>query len=141
MSKTIINIFTGEQGRKKHRPVALFLLFPEIKIGANKSMVTLAEGQKVKFTLVALDSKGRPAQIDGVPVWTNSNENAVTLTLNEDQISGEIVFVDGGVAQIKAEVDVRLGPDVKLLTALADVTCLPLEASVVELQLGVPEAA
>lgn len=104
-------------------------------------MVTLKEGQKVSFKLVALDSKGRTAVVDGVPVWTNSNTGAADLILNADEMSGEIRWLDGGNAQIKAEVDVRIGPETRILTAIADVSCLAPEASVVELQLGVPEIA
>jgi hypothetical protein len=119
------------------RPVRLRLTINTVK--GEYLMVTLVEGQKVEFQLVALDSKGRPAPVDGVPVWSNSNPGACDLVLNADELSGEIHYLDGGVAQIRATVDVRIGPEVKELIAIADITCLPPEATVVQLNLGVPE--
>jgi hypothetical protein len=130
---TIYWIFYG-----KSRPV--LLVFKILKNSGVKIMVTLSENQKVKFTLVSLDSKGRPAPIDGVPVWTNSNPGVVDLALNTDQMSGEFYYLDGGSANIKATVDVRIGPEVKELTASVDISCLPPEAEIVNLVFDTPES-
>ena len=101
-------------------------------------MVTLKEGQAVDFTLTALDSKGRPAKVDGVPVYENSNPAAADLFVNPDGMGGKITWLDAGTAQIKATVDADLGDGVRELIGLGDVECLAPEAVTVGLEFGAP---
>lgn len=102
-------------------------------------MVTLREGQSVDFHLTPLDSKGRPAKVDGVPVYENSNPAAADLFVAEDGLSGKITWLDGGTVQIKATVDADMDEgEVRELIALGDVECLAPEAVTVGFEFAAP---
>lgn len=107
-------------------------------------MLTLAENKRAFITLVAKDRKGRVVpntQLDGVPAWNNSNPGVADLVIDAaDPFKAELRFLDGpGTGQIRADVDVLPGADVKIITGLLDFETLALTASVVELQSTAPE--
>jgi hypothetical protein len=110
----------------------------KIFLKGEEVMVTLKPGEAVDFLLEILDVKGRPAKIDGVPAYTNSNAAAADLQVNPDGLGGKVVHLDGGTAQIKVEVDADLGPGIRAIIGLGDVECLPLEAQTVGLAFGTP---
>lgn len=101
-------------------------------------MITLKEGQSVDFTIVALDTKGRPAPVDGTPTIVNSNSGAADLFINPDGFSGKITHLDGGAVQITATLDADLGEGFKPITAIGDINCLPLEAVTAAITFGTP---
>ena len=98
----------------------------------------LKQGQSVDFALVALDFKGRPVVVDGVPVIAVSDAAVLDLFVNADGFSGKVTYLDGGSSQISAKVDADLGEGVRELVALADIECLAPEAVTVALNLGTP---
>lgn len=97
-------------------------------------MLTLKEGDVYTFQLVLKDSKGRVVQPDGEPDFSQTALNGVVdLFLDPGNQSGRISFLDGpGTAQLVAVVDADPSSDIKQMTALADLTCLPMTATTAE---------
>lgn len=117
-----------------------FIIFKENKIfirGQN-IMINLKEGQSVTFTIEALDSKGRPTPVDGVPAIANSNPSAVDVFIDPDGFSGIISWLDGGDAVISATVDADRSAGVREITATADLRTDPAEARTLTIKFGVP---
>lgn len=101
------------------------------------AMVTISADKKRIFSVQPIDSKGRPAAIDGVPVWTVSPEGGVTLFPSSDGLSCEVVWLapkQGQVLTVKADAD--LGTGVKEITGTADIETLTAEAVAFNLSVG-----
>jgi hypothetical protein len=99
-------------------------------------MTTFPEGKKATISLKVQTSKGKPAKLDGVPVWENSNPLAADLSVAADGLSGALSYLDEGTGQVKVTGDADLGEGVKHLIGLLDYTCLPGEATVILLEAG-----
>lgn len=108
-------------------------------------MATISTDQNypnVKLTI--LDSKGRPAKVDGVPVWASSDETQVTVTPAADGMSAVVDTVapssSGQTARITVSADADLGAGVTPLVGVSEditVTQGPSSvASVMTLDLG-----
>ncbi len=70
------------------------------------------------YTLEAtfLDSKDKPAKVDGTPTWSTDNSDVVTLEPSADGTSCKVSSGDmPGTANIQVSADSDLGPDVKLI--------------------------
>jgi hypothetical protein len=61
-----------------------------------------------------VDAKGKPAKVDGVPVWVASDPTIVdTLTVAADGMSATIHITDTvGASQLTVTADVDLGPGI-----------------------------
>jgi hypothetical protein len=129
MKKVIIVVKCGK--KKKRIPHYVLFLFPNSKKGGTQIMETLKVGETRSFTLSVLDVKGRPAPIDGTPIYENSNPGVVDLFVAEGGLSGTVTHLDGGDARITATIDADLGEGVRNIVAIADIHCLPLEAQTV----------
>lgn len=99
-------------------------------------MTTFPENTFAALALKPVTSKGKPAKLDGVPVWSNSNPGAGDLFVDTDGLSGRLTYLDEGSGQIRVDADADLGAGVRTLTALLDFTCLPAEAVVITLEAG-----
>ena len=92
--------------------------------------------------LTITDSKGRPAKVDGVPVWASSDETVLTVAAAADGMSADIETVAPGVARITVTADADLGPGVSTITGVSEdvnVTQGPsFTASSMVLNLGAP---
>jgi hypothetical protein len=88
---------------------------------------------------LALDGKGRPAAVDGAYL-ISSTDPAV---LSVEQAGPDLATVKAlapGVAQVVVAADVRLGPDVKIVTQpIANVTVGPAEAKTFMVEIGAVE--
>jgi hypothetical protein len=94
--------------------------------------------------LVITDSKGRPAAVDGVPVWASSDETVLRATPAADGMSAAVETVGpGGPARISVTADADLGSGVQTITGVSEdvtVTQNPNSmASVMTLNLGAPQ--
>jgi hypothetical protein len=138
----VYNIYIGPGNFKKKnrvRTLALSIYKDDVLLVRGQYiMVTLAQGQAVSFTVETLDSKGRPAPIDGVPVYTNSDPVVADLFVAGDGTSGTITWADAGTATISVAVDADLGEGVRTLTASVDVVCGAAEAVSVAFVVGTP---
>jgi len=84
-------------------------------------MFTLPSDKTASATVAYVDSKGKPAKVDGAPVWSSSDPAVLDVVAASDGMSATVTPVDVGSAQIKIEADVDLGAGVESLITLADV--------------------
>lgn len=90
------------------------------------------------------DSTGRPAKVDGVPVWASSDETVVSVAAAADGMSAVVDTVAVGVARITVSADADLGAGTTSITGVSeDITVTPgpsSAASTMVLNLGTPVA-
>lgn len=93
-------------------------------------------------TLSIVDSQGRPAIVDGVPVWASSDETVLAVSANPDGMGASIDTVAPGTARITVTADADIGAGVQPLVGVSEeinVTLGPSHvASVMTLVLGTP---
>lgn len=133
--------------RDPRGPLAVTLTFgPAVPRGTPAEQVhtmatfNLPPTHQVKATLTIKDDAGQPARIDGLPVWSVSAPEVVTLDVATDAMSA-VVKATGttGVSNVSVEVDADLGEGVRNITAIGDIAVLAPEATVVELTFGTSE--
>lgn len=92
--------------------------------------------------LTITDSKGRPAKVDGVPVWASSDETVLTVAAAADGMSAVVDTVAAGMARITVSADADLGAGVTEIIGVSEdvnVTIGPSSvATTVALNLGAP---
>lgn len=96
--------------------------------------------QSIPASLTITDSQGRPAEVDGIPVWASSDETVLTVQAEADGMDATIVTVAPGTARVTVHADADLGDGVVDLVGVSEdvtVTVNPNSmASVVTLELG-----
>lgn len=98
---------------------------------------TLAAGRAKPISLVINDKRGNPARVDGVPVWSSSDEAVVTVTPGEDGMSATILSLGTtGTAQVSVSADADLGEGVRTMTGSALIDVIAGEAFAFALMLG-----
>jgi hypothetical protein len=103
-------------------------------------MVTLTDLQKVPLTISPVDAVGNPALVEGIPVWTSSNEAVLTVIPAEDGLSAVATTVGPlGVAQVTVTADADLGEGVTMIAGTEDFTVLASQAVSMGITTGVPE--
>jgi hypothetical protein len=124
-------VVIGFRRRRKAKTITFLLEGKEI------TMLTLTETQKATLTLAIKDAKGRPAKVDGVPVWNSSDVNVAIVTdISTDGLSAVVKAAGPGICQVTATVDADLGTGVKEITGFLDVNVSGGEAVTVELTAG-----
>lgn len=95
-----------------------------------------------KVTLNITTKSGKPAKVDGVPVWASSDETVLAPAPNADGMTGAVSTVAPGVARITFSADADLGPGVTSITLVTeDITVTQGtggQASVIAVDLGTP---
>lgn len=72
-------------------------------------------------TLEITDSKGRPAAVEGAPVWASSDETVLTVTASADGMSADINTVaPGGPARVSVTADADLGAGVTQIVGFSE---------------------
>lgn len=85
-------------------------------------MFTLPDDKTAAAAVAYVDAKGNPAVVDGVPVWSSSDESIVTVAAAADGLSAVVTPVGPlGAAQVKVEADADLGAGITPIITLADV--------------------
>jgi uncharacterized protein YjdB len=96
-----------------------------------------------QFSVIAIaiiTALGRPAPIDGAPVWASSDETvAAVIPDPADPTKATVTAVGPGVAQISVSVDADLGEGVRTITATGAIEVVLAEAQTLELQFGPPQ--
>ena len=102
--------------------------------------MTMKDNEKVKASVVFLDAKKNPAQVDGVPVWAGSNDAAFTVTAAADGLSADVVAVNIGSGQVTVTADADLGAGVTTITGTLDVSIIAGNAVTVQINTDPPMA-
>lgn len=90
--------------------------------------LTIAADKKRTLSIAPVDAKGRPAKIDGVPVWDVTPTGGVSLFPSTDGLSCDIVWLDARQQVVSVQADADLGAGVKTITGSLDVETLSAEA-------------
>jgi len=104
-------------------------------------MLTMTATQKCDLTLEITDSKGNPASVDGVPVWSSADETRLSIEAGADGLTATIVAEGPATTQpvqVSVTADADLGSGVKPLVGLLDVTIVGAEATVIAITPGTP---
>jgi hypothetical protein len=92
--------------------------------------------------LAITDARGRPAKVEGVPVWASSDETVLSVTAAADGMSAVVDTVAAGTARITVSADADLGAGVVEITGVSEdvnVTIGPgSTATTIALNLGTP---
>lgn len=89
----------------------------------------LTATQQIELAIKPLDRKGNPAQVDGIPQWSSSNTEAITLQPHEDGLSCIAIANKLGDAQVSVKADADLGEGVEFITGALDITVVAGKAS------------
>lgn len=66
------------------------------------------------------DSRGRPAAVDGVPVWASSDDTVLSVVPAADGLSAVVASVAPGVARVTVQADADLGAGVVTITGVSE---------------------
>ncbi len=99
----------------------------------------LRDDQKVSLTIQPIDKKGKPALIDGVPVWASSDETVVTVAASPDGLSAVASGVAPGTGRVVVTADGDLGTGVTDITGTLDFNVTGGGAVSVTITAGTPE--
>lgn len=97
--------------------------------------------QKVKVSLAIKSADGKPAKVDGLPVWTVSNPDAVEMTVADDGLSADFKSkeVEDLLNSISVEADADRGEGVRKIVGVAALPVVGPDAEVLELSVGEAE--
>lgn len=104
-------------------------------------MFSLRKGFEVDVTVTFVDDTGEPASVDGVPVWSLSDETVFTLVSAADGMSavlqgtGEVI---GATSVLTVEADADLGAGIVPVTASEDLQLISGQATVASFGFGEP---
>ena len=114
-------------------------LFSDIRIrGFSPMALTLTTTQFFIVALNPVDANGNHAPLDGIPKWESNGP--VDLAIADDGLSARVTPTGPvGHAQISVTADVRLGPDLRLLTGVLEIDVIPAEAVSLGLSAGEPQ--
>lgn len=94
---------------------------------------------QVKASVVFETEAGKPAKVDGVPVWKSSHPEIVSVVASADGMSAVIAAVAEGEATVSMLADAKVGPDIVELPATVDIVVADEQATVARISLGEPE--
>lgn len=104
-------------------------------------MLILTDVQKVALSVNPKSAAGNPAPVDGVPSWTSSNPEVLTVTPSADGLSAEAVTTGKlGTAQVQCVADADIGEGVTELTAVLEVEVKASAAVQLAIEAGEPTA-
>lgn len=102
-------------------------MFDEMKKEITMGL-TIAADKKRTLSISPVDAKGRPAKVDGIPVWEVNPTGGVTLFPTTDGMSCDIVWIDARQQVVTVKADADMGAGVKTITGSLDVETLAAEA-------------
>jgi len=129
-----------------HRPEIRFrLVVGSLSVTFNGDWIMLLPDDKtVSATVAFKDTKGKPAKVDGVPVWASDNEDAATVVAADDGMSavvspGALTSPEPWTANITVTADADLGEGVVPIIGTGSVTVTGGAASIIEVKFGTPQ--
>lgn len=104
-------------------------------------MVRLTVTEKVPVQIIPRDAKGNVASVDGVPQWSSSDPNVITVVPAADGMSCDVVATGAtGTALVTVTGDADLGAGVIPIVGTLDVVVAGGQAVVIEIVAGTPVA-
>ncbi len=95
--------------------------------------------QQVDLTIAPKNRLGKPAKLDGVPLWQTDNADILTITASTDGLTCSIVASGMvGVANVQVTGDADLGTGVSPIIGTVEVTVTPGAAVTVDITPGTP---
>lgn len=102
-------------------------------------MLILTDTQQVDLTVAFLDKANNPAPVDGVPVWSSSDDTVLTVTAGADGLSATAVTTGKlGQAQVSVTADADLGAGTTSISGVLDVSVQAGAAVVANIAAGTP---
>lgn len=103
-------------------------------------MLSLSPTQKCGLSLNPVDASEHPATLDGVPVWSSTDDSVVVVEPAPDGLTA-VARAQGklGSAKVEVKADARMGPEVSELTDSLDIEVAAGEAKSLGLTAGTPE--
>ena len=106
-------------------------------------MPLLPDDKTVAASVAFTDAKGKPAKVDGVPVWASDNEDAATVVAAADGMSavvspGALANPEPWTANITVTADADLGAGMTPIIGTGSVTVTGGTASIVEIKFAEP---
>ena len=92
------------------------------KIRGNVMSFVLPDDKNAALSITPVDAHGHPAVVEGVPVWSVSDETLLTLVTAEDGMSATISAVGPlGSAQVNVVADADVGEGNVPITGILDI--------------------
>lgn len=76
--------------------------------------------QLAQANITITKANGQPGQVDGVPIWSSSDETVVIATAAPDGMSAEIETIAPGTARISVSADADLGSGTVTITGVSE---------------------
>ncbi len=91
-------------------------------IKGDLKMLIITDSQQCDLAIKPIDRKGKPAQVDGVPVWASSDVTIATVEPAADGLSALVKAADNlGPVQISVTADADLGTGIENITGVLDI--------------------
>jgi hypothetical protein len=114
--KAIQDLLTGAAMR------LVFTVFYQDQLFQGVTSMVITDSQKFTASIQPVDARGNPALVDGVPVWTASNPEVLSVSISPDGMSADVAAVGPlGSGQVSVEADADLGEGVRAITGVLDV--------------------
>lgn len=98
----------------------------------------LPDDKTVGATVAFVDAKGKPAKVDGAPVWTSDNDAVASVVASDDGLSATVTPGDIGTAQISVTADADLGAGFTSLVGIGTVEVVAGTAVTATVSFGEP---
>lgn len=137
--KSLIFWIFGLFKKPKDWRVRWVISFSSVTLEGFDMALVLPYDRVVTLSLNPTDAQGNSAALDGVPVWSTTDSNAIMVVPSEDGLSAVLQPTGAifGTFQVSVIADARFGPEVVELVGLLDVQIVGGEA--VSLNLAVSE--
>ena len=107
-------------------------------VRADIMALIMTNSQEVDLAIQPLDKRGKPAQVDGVPVWSSSDPAKVEVAASDDGLSCVAKALNNGTVQISVSADADLGDGIRALTGTLDLEIVSGEAVTLGIIAGTP---
>lgn len=114
-------------------------VYAEIKFDGELGEHEMDIGQKVTGSVSFTDKFGKPARVDGAPIWSVNDETLCSMVVAEDGMSAEFTALAEGGVLVNLEADADLGEGVKKIIGQGSINILPLEAIAAVISFGEPQ--
>ena len=144
MASLFCRLFCGHCHKPPKREVRFDLRIGTFAVSFTGDFTMLLPDDKSVFASVSFtDAKGKPARVDGIPVWASDNDDAATVVAADDGMSatvtpGTLTGPEPWTANITVTADADLGEGVQPIIGTGSVTVTGGTAAVVEIKFGEP---